>query len=64
MVELVKSEYEMGKGAKQGLVGAGGTELFQFKALKPGKTEITLVYKRPWVGGETGETKVFTVNIK
>lgn len=63
MLELVESKYEMGEKAKQGLVGAGGVEYFRFKALKTGKTDITMVYKQPWAT-ETGEQKVFTVNIK
>ncbi len=66
MLELVggESEYLPGKKAQEGLVGAGGTELFRFKVLQTGTTEITLVYKQPWEGGSTGETKVFTINIK
>ena len=63
LLELVEKSYEMGKAAKQGAVGAGGVEYFQFKALKTGETEITLVYKRPW-GEESIDQKVFTVNIK
>ena len=63
MLELTESKYEMGTGAKEGVVGAGGIEYFQFKALKRGKTEITIVYKRPWEE-ESLEQKVFTVNIK
>ncbi len=65
MLKLVKSEYEMGKEAGEGMVGAGGVEYFRFKALKTGKAEITLVYKRP--SEETTPqdmTKVFTINIK
>jgi inhibitor of cysteine peptidase len=64
MLELVQSTYKPGKEAKEGLVGAGGVEYFRFKALKAGTTEITLVYKQPWEGGGTGETKVFTINIQ
>jgi len=45
------------------LLGSGGTQHYQFKALKVGETEITVTYKRSW---ETGyaEQKVFTVDIK
>ena len=67
MLELVggKSTYEPGKEAKQGKVGAGGTEFFRFKALKMGETEISLVYKRPWEEPTPQNiTKVFTINIK
>ena len=63
MLELVEKHYEMGEKAEQGAVGAGGVEYFQFKALKTGTTEITLVYKRPWEE-EPIDQKVFTVNIK
>ncbi len=63
MLELVKSEYKLGEEAEQGVVGAGGIELFRFKAVKTGETEITLVYKRPWEE-ESIDQKVFAVNIK
>ena len=63
VLELVGKSYEMGEEAKQGVVGAGGVEYFQFKVLKAGKTEITLVYKRPWEE-ESLYQKVFTVIIK
>ena len=62
VLKLVDDRYEQDEKA-EGLVGAGGTQYFQFKALKAGQTEITFVYKRSW---ETDflEQKVFTVNIK
>ena len=63
VLELVGKSYEMGEEAKQGVVGAGGVEYFQFKALKAGKTEITLVYKRPWED-EPIDQKIFTIIIK
>ena len=55
----------MGKEAKEGMVGAGGIEYFRFKALKTGKTDITMVYKRQWEEPTPQDvTKVFTVDIK
>ncbi len=63
MLELVEKTYKSGKEAEQGKVGAGGIELFRFKALKTGETEITLVYKRLWEE-ESITQKVFTVSIK
>ncbi len=62
MLSLIESKYEPDKKAP-GLVGAGGTHYFRFKALKGGKTEITLTYKRPW---ETtiGEQRIFKIHIK
>ena len=63
MLKLVEKTYEPGEEAKQGVVGAGGVELFRFKALKAGKTEINLVYKRPQEE-EIVDQKVFIVDIK
>ena len=63
MLELVGESYEPGEYAKQGLIGAGGTELFRFRALKSGETEITMVYKRSWEA-EVLDQKVFTVDTK
>ena len=63
MLELVEETYELGEYAKQGLVGAGGTELFRFKALKSGETEIIMVYKRSWET-EVLDQKVFTIEVK
>jgi len=62
MLELVEETYELGEYAQQGAAGAGGTELFRFRALKKGEVEITMVYKRPWEE-ESIDTKVFTVSI-
>lgn len=62
ILSLVESKYEPDKKAA-GLVGAGGTQYFQFKALKTGSTEITLTYKRPWES-TIGEQKIFKVDIK
>jgi inhibitor of cysteine peptidase len=63
MLELVGGQSTY-KESKSGLIGAGGVEYFRFEALKAGTSEITLVYKQPWEGGGTGETKVFTVHIQ
>jgi len=63
MLGLAEKTYEPGEEAKQGVVGAGGTELFRFKTLKTGETEITMVYKREWEE-KILNRKVFTVNIK
>lgn len=63
VLELVEKTYKAGEQAEQGVVGAGGVEYFRFKALMAGKTEITLVYKRPWEE-KTVDQKVFTVTIK
>jgi len=62
LLRLVRKQYEPGKEAKEGLVGAGGVDYFRFKALKTGKTQITMDYKRSWEE-QSIEQKVFTVNI-
>ena len=63
ILELVEQTYEPGLAAKQGVVGAGGTELFRFRVLETGPTEIILVYKRAWEEPSPDDvTKVFTVN--
>ena len=65
MLELIggKSTYEVDE-VGDDVVGAGGIESFQFRAMEAGETEITLTYAQPWEGGGVGETKVFTVVIE
>jgi inhibitor of cysteine peptidase len=43
-------------------VGAGGHEIFHFRAVRTGQTEIAFEYRRPW-GGEVRQTKRFQVVI-
>jgi Predicted secreted protein len=61
VLSLVEKKYNPDEKAP-GLVGSGGTQCFQFKALKKGTTEITLTYKRSWETG-SAEQKVFTADI-
>ena len=63
LLELVEETFEPGEYAKQGVVGAGGTELFRFKGLNKGTTTITFKYKRSWET-EVLETTMFGVEIK
>jgi len=37
-----------------GLVGAPGTEVWTFKALKKGTSNIEMQYSQPWEGGQKG----------
>ena len=62
LLSLVDDEYKPDEKAA-GLVGAGGTQYFQFKALKTGETIIIVTYKRSWEEGYA-EQKVFNVDIK
>ena len=61
MLSLVEEEYSTQK--CPGLVGAGGTQYFTFKASKTGETKITLDYQRSWEE-KSIDQKIFTVNIK
>ena len=57
-----KPEY-VAKKRPAGMVGVGGTFVFRFKAVKPGKSEIKLVYLRPWEK-DTPPAKSFAVKIE
>jgi inhibitor of cysteine peptidase len=61
-LELLENKYEPSAEAKEGVVGAGGTRSLEFKGLKKGKTEVTLVLKRAWEE-QFVERKVFTIAI-
>lgn len=39
----------------KGIAGAGGSQVFTFKALQKGTTTLKMDYSRPWEGGEKGE---------
>jgi inhibitor of cysteine peptidase len=55
-LELVGQEFEpAGEG-----IGAGGHEVFRFRALAAGETEIVLEYRRPW-GGAARDVARFRV---
>ena len=45
------------------LMGAGGKEVWNFKALKAGKTTISMEYSRPW-SGEVAKSFNLTVIVK
>jgi inhibitor of cysteine peptidase len=45
IVQLISSEY---LADKTKLVGAGGKQVWMFKALKAGQTNISFKYVRPW----------------
>ncbi|MBN1643735.1 MAG: protease inhibitor I42 family protein [Dehalococcoidales bacterium] len=62
LIQKTDSQYEA---PTSGLVGAGGTEIWTFRALKAGTTTITMEYSRPWEGGEQAvNTFNLTVVIK
>lgn len=48
-----------------GMVGAGGEEVWTFKALKPGNSSLSMEYSQPWDGGtKAGQTFNLTVVVK
>ena len=48
-----------------GIVGAAGTQVWTFQALKKGTSTISMEYSQPWEGGEKGEwTFALTVTVK
>jgi inhibitor of cysteine peptidase len=47
LVQEGDPEYKQASGTG-GLVGAGGTETFRFKAIAAGETTLSLGYARPW----------------
>ena len=61
MLQLVNSQYLPGQTDR---VGAGGKQVYLFKALKAGDTQITLTYKRSWEKTEFDKTISFDVSAK
>jgi len=49
----------------EAIPGAGGREIWTFKALSKGTSTISMEYSRPWEGGEKAEwTYILTVIVK
>ena len=44
------------------MVGAGGEEVWTFKAIKPGTSSISMEYSKPWEGGTKAE-KTFDLTV-
>jgi len=51
-IEFLNSEYIP---SSENLISAGGRERWTFGALKPGRAEIIMEYKRPWEKGVPAE---------
>ena len=53
------------KAPEAGAIGVGGEEVWTFKALKKGKSTISMEYRRPWEEGvEPAQTFALTVVVK
>lgn len=61
-VEFADKTYKQREGT-EGMVGAGGTETFTFNAVRPGTSEITFVYQRPWDPTSIERTVVYSVTV-
>ena len=55
LIQDGEPEYKQSPGS-EGLVGAGGTETFRFKAVGSGETVLSLGYMRPWESVQPTET--------
>jgi inhibitor of cysteine peptidase len=51
ILEKTDNKYEA---PTSGLIGAGGKEVWTFKALKAGTTTLSMEYSQPWEGGQKG----------
>lgn len=56
-------EYTQAAGS-EGLVGAGGTQTYHFKAASTGKVTLVLGYMRPWEDVPPTQTFTLTVNVE
>ena len=59
VLQKIDNKYEA---STSGLIGAGGKEVWNFKALKAGKTTLSMEYSQPWAGGQKG-AKTFTLTV-
>jgi inhibitor of cysteine peptidase len=60
VLEKTDNKYEA---PTSSLIGAGGKEVWNFKALKAGKTTLSMEYSQPWAGGQKG-AKSFTLIVE
>lgn len=52
VLQMQEQEYVIDNAGDPPLPGAGGKEVWTFKALSRGETTISLEYSRPWEGGD------------
>jgi inhibitor of cysteine peptidase len=60
-LELVESKYKTAEPVRP---GSPGTQVYIFKALKPGATTVKMTNKRSWESTSSDKTLTFNVNIK
>lgn len=61
-VLALQGDVEYNSEAEEGVVGAGGVEIFRFTAEGPGRIMLSLQYLRPWEEGIAPE-EVYSVEI-
>ena len=44
------------------ITGAGGNEIWEFRAKRKGKQEVIMVYKKPWEEAGKADRKVFLIH--
>jgi len=54
-VILQEEDRDFTESEDEGIVGAAGTDVWTFEALKTGTTEVRMEYSRDWEGGEQAE---------
>ena len=62
VLQKVSQEFKQADGGQEETLGAGGQEVWTFKAVGAGTSELTLEYGRPWAGGEKA-VQTFTVSV-
>ena len=59
VLKMADNKYE---GPDKAMPGAGGKEVWIFKALAPGTSAVRMEYSRPWAGGEKA-VQVFDLTV-
>jgi len=60
--QMGEAEFKQSETGEPPLVGAGGWEIFRFKAISAGQTSLKLVYHRPWEEG-VEPVKTFSIQV-
>ena len=60
--QIGKAEFKPVEQSNPPIVGAGGWEVFRFKAVSPGRQTLELVYRRPWET-DAEPAKTFSIDV-
>jgi inhibitor of cysteine peptidase len=64
IVKLDKKEFLSDESSGKMMVGGGGSEIWVFKGIKKGKTEIKLKYIRDWQKDSLAKVLKYNVNVR